>query len=135
MYGEYRASLNGKSITDNDVENILRTSTDNNELKAVWESHKGIGRVVEKELIELVKMRNQVAQSLGFDASTCPCIELSEEEALVYLRGGAPDLSAYPKGYAVMTCHGFPLGFVKNLGNRCNNLHPQSRRIRMDINR
>ena len=23
---------------------------------------------------------------------------------------------------------------VKNLGNRCNNLHPQGRRIRMDIN-
>lgn len=71
------------------------------------------------------------AQSLGFDASTCPCIELSEEEALVYLRGGAPDLSAYPKGYAVMTCRGFPLGFVKNLGNRCNNLYPAHLRIRM----
>ncbi|MBQ3175155.1 MAG: M2 family metallopeptidase [Bacteroidales bacterium] len=80
MYGEYRASLNGKSITDNDVENILRTSTDNNELKAVWESHKGIGRVVEKELIELVKMRNQVAQSLGFDNYHSMSLELSGQD-------------------------------------------------------
>lgn len=80
MYGEYRASLNGKSITDNDVENILRTSTDNNELKAVWESHKGIGRVVEKELIELVKMRNQVAQSLGFDNYHSMSLELSGQK-------------------------------------------------------
>lgn len=80
MYGEYRASLNGKSITDNDVENILRTSTDNKELKAVWESHKGIGKVVEKELIELVKMRNQVAQSLGFDNYHSMSLELSGQK-------------------------------------------------------
>lgn len=80
MYGEYRASLNGKSITDNDVENILRTSTDNKELRAVWESHKGIGKVVEKELIELVKMRNQVAQSLGFDNYHSMSLELSGQK-------------------------------------------------------
>lgn len=80
MYGEYRASLRGKSITDNDVENILRSSTDNTELQQVWESHKGIGRVVEKELIELVKMRNQVAQSLGFDNYHSMSLELSGQD-------------------------------------------------------
>ena len=37
------------------------------------------------------------------------------------------------KGY-VLICHGgVPLGFVKNLGNRCNSLHPMERRIRMSI--
>lgn len=77
MYGEYRARLKGKNITDNDVENILRNSTDNRELKEVWESHKGIGRVVEKELIELVKLRNKVAQSLGFDNYHTMSLELS----------------------------------------------------------
>ena len=80
MYGEYRASLNGKSITDNDVENILRTSTNNKELKAVWESHKGIGKVVEKELIEVVKLRNKVAQSLGFDNYHSMSLELSGQK-------------------------------------------------------
>lgn len=70
------------------------------------------------------------AQSLGFDPVSCPCIELSLEDALTYLRGGAPDLSAYPKGYAVLTYQGFPLGFAKNLGNRCNNLYPAHLRIR-----
>ena len=39
------------------------------------------------------------------------------------------------KGYVLIKHEGLPLGFVKNLGNRCNSLHPQSRRIRMDINR
>lgn len=80
MYGEYRASLRGKSITDNDVENILRTSTDNTELQQVWESHKGIGRVVEKDLIELVKMRNEVAQSLGFENYHSMSLELSGQD-------------------------------------------------------
>ena len=36
-------------------------------------------------------------------------------------------------GYLAVLYEGVPLGFVKNLGNRCNNLHPQGRRIRMDI--
>ena len=80
MYGEYRASLRGKSITDNDVENILRSSTDNTELQQVWESHKGIGRVVEKDLIELVKMRNEVAQSLGFENYHSMSLELSGQD-------------------------------------------------------
>ncbi len=80
MYGEYRASLRGKSITDNDVENILRSSTDNTELQQVWESHKGIGKVVEKDLIELVKMRNEVAQSLGFENYHSMSLELSGQD-------------------------------------------------------
>ena len=37
-------------------------------------------------------------------------------------------------GIVLLTYGGHPLGFVKNLGNRCNSLHPQNRRIRMDIN-
>ena len=47
-------------------------------------------------------------------------------------------LQREPDGFSedsirVYSKNGVPLGFVKNLGKRCNNLHPQSRRIRMDI--
>ena len=42
--------------------------------------------------------------------------------------------SITPLGYVVLTYAGLPLGFVKNLGSSCNNLHPQGRRILMDIN-
>ena len=80
MYGEYRATLKGKSINDNDVENILRNSTNNRELEEVWESHKGIGKVVEKELIEIVKLRNIVAQSLGFDNYHTMSLKLSGQD-------------------------------------------------------
>ena len=34
------------------------------------------------------------------------------------------------KGYVLVCYNGFPLGFVKHLGNRANNLYPQEWRIR-----
>jgi hypothetical protein len=77
IYGEYRAQLNGQPINDNKVEEILRTSTNNKELEEVWKSHKAIGRAVEKDLIELVKLRNQLAKSLGFDNYHTMSLELS----------------------------------------------------------
>ncbi len=80
IYGEYRAVLNGKEINDNQVEDILRNSTDNKELKAVWESHKGIGPKVEKGIIEIVKLRNSVAKQLGFDNYHSMSLELSGQK-------------------------------------------------------
>lgn len=53
--------------------------------------------------------------------------------ALAFLHKDAVVLEDMPKGYILIRYEGLPLGFVKNLGNRCNNLHPQGRRIRMDI--
>ncbi|MBE6216462.1 MAG: rRNA cytosine-C5-methyltransferase [Bacteroidales bacterium] len=53
--------------------------------------------------------------------------------ALAFLHKDAVVLPDAPGGYVVIRYDGLALGFVKNLGNRCNNLHPQSRRIRMDI--
>jgi NOL1/NOP2/fmu family ribosome biogenesis protein len=59
-----------------------------------------------------------------------PEVELSLEDALRYLRKDALVLSDKPKGYLLMTYKGVPLGFVKNIGNRSNNLWPQGWRIR-----
>ena len=57
--------------------------------------------------------------------------EVTEELALDYLRRLAFVLPQdAPTGYLVLTYHSLPLGFVKNLGNRCNNLYPQEWRIR-----
>jgi len=76
-YAEYRANFRGKSITDNDVENILQTSTDNKVLEDVWTAHKGIGPVVAQDVLDLVKLRNKVAASLGFDNYHSMSLELS----------------------------------------------------------
>ena len=58
-------------------------------------------------------------------------INLSYPEALRYLRGEALVLPAdTPKGIVTVTYKGFPLGPVKNIGNRANNLYPKPWRIK-----
>jgi len=65
-YSNFRATLNGKELSDNQVEEILRNSKVSTELKATWESHKMIGPVVAEDIIKLVKHRNMIARKTGF---------------------------------------------------------------------
>ena len=77
-----------------------------------------------------------LALSLMLNADAFPSVEVDRKTALAYLHRDAIVLPPETeKGYVLVRHEGLPLGFVKNLGNRCNSLHPQSRRIRMDINR
>ena len=76
-----------------------------------------------------------LALSLILNKDAFEKVDVDERTALAYLHRDALTLPDAQKGY-VLICHKeLPLGFVKNLGNRCNSLHPQSRRIRMDINK
>ena len=60
-----------------------------------------------------------------------PREEISYEQAVAYLRKEAVTLSdAAPRGVVLLTYKNMPLGFVKNIGNRANNLYPQEWRIR-----
>lgn len=56
--------------------------------------------------------------------------EMDWKTAIAYLRKGALVLLNLPKGYILLTYKHMPLGFVKNIGNRANNLYPQEWRIR-----
>lgn len=62
-----------------------------------------------------------------------PSVELSREDALQYLSRNAIKLENAPIGYIRVTYKGLGLGFVKNLGNRANNLYPMNWRIRMQL--
>jgi len=73
------------------------------------------------------------ALSLAFDKSEYPQVEVDLHTALAFLHKDSFVLKDAPKGYVTISYKGHPLGFVKNLITRCNNLQPQSRRIRMDI--
>jgi peptidyl-dipeptidase A len=65
-YSNFRVNLNGKELSDNQVEEILRNSTSSKDLQAAWEGHKLIGPVVADDIIRLVKHRNMIAQKIGF---------------------------------------------------------------------
>lgn len=57
-------------------------------------------------------------------------VELSLDQALAYLRNEAIVLPNTPTEVLLMTYQNVPLGFVKNVGNHCNNLYPKEWRIR-----
>lgn len=69
----------------------------------------------------------------GKAGSTFPVVELSLDQALDYLHGDVLRFDNQPKGYLTVTYCKQPLGFVKNLGNRANNLYPTQWRIRKNI--
>ena len=74
-----------------------------------------------------------LALSLAYRHDSYPVADVDLQTALAFLHKDAILLPDCERGYVLIRYEGVPLGFVKNLGNRCNNLHPQGRRIRMDI--
>ena len=71
-----------------------------------------------------------IALSSKLCEKTFPCETLSAGDALKYLRLEPLVLPDAPKGFVLLKYEGVPLGFVKNLGNRTNNLFPSAWRIR-----
>ena len=74
-----------------------------------------------------------LALSLMLEESAFPAADVDLDTALAFLHRDAVTLPDMERGFILIRYGGIPLGFVKNIGNRCNNLHPQSRRIRMNI--
>lgn len=72
-----------------------------------------------------------LAWSLKKDAF--PTVECDWNMAIRYLKKENLILSDVPQGIVLFTFKNIPLGFGKNLGNRCNNLFPQEWRIRMGM--
>ena len=86
-----------------------------------------VGEIKGKDLIPA----QELALSTAFNPDAFPFVELTWEEAIKFLKKEVLLLpEGTEKGYVVMCYNGFPLGFVKNLGNRANNLYPQEWRIR-----
>lgn len=91
--------------------------------------HAGItlGEIKGKDLIP----HHSLAMSTALAKEAFPRAEVNYEQAISYLRKEGLILDAdVPRGYVLLTYQGVPLGFVKNIGNRANNLYPQEWRIR-----
>ena len=91
--------------------------------------HAGItlGEIKGKDLVP----HHSLAMSSALAKEAFPKAEVTYEQAIAYLRKEGLILDAdVPRGYVLLTYQGIPLGFVKNIGNRANNLYPQEWRIR-----
>ena len=65
-FNTFRTKVGNDSLPDNDVDSILRSSTDSRLLEVVWKASKEVGKIVEPDLRHLAKLRNQAARSVGF---------------------------------------------------------------------
>lgn len=74
-----------------------------------------------------------MALSIMLSDNAYPSVDVDRTTALAFLHRDAVSFPGMERGYLIVRYGGVALGFVKNIGNRCNNLHPQSRRIRMDV--
>ena len=94
------------------------------------------GRTKEISSADIIKNKNLKVLDPGIllppsSLLPSPKVDVDFAEALKYLRGEAlvlpPDT---PRGIVTITYQGQPLGPVKNIGNRANNLYPKAWRIK-----
>jgi peptidyl-dipeptidase A len=103
-FNAFRAELDGRRVLDNDLRRVLVESDDPTARRNAWEAAKQIGAEVAPELLELVRLRNQAARSLGFDnfyTMHLALDELDETELFDLLdeleRGTRPLFEAYKR--------------------------------------
>jgi 16S rRNA C967 or C1407 C5-methylase (RsmB/RsmF family)/NOL1/NOP2/fmu family ribosome biogenesis protein len=85
-----------------------------------------VGRIKGRDLIP----SQQLALSLALNRSAFARVDVDYVTALTYLRRETiPAPEGAPRGFNLLYFDNVPLGFVKNLGNRVNNLYPTQWRI------
>jgi peptidyl-dipeptidase A len=77
-FNRFRAELDGRAVTDNELVDLLRESPDGALRRRAWEASKQIGREVEADLLALVRLRNEGARALGFANYYAMALELDE---------------------------------------------------------
>jgi peptidyl-dipeptidase A len=65
-FNVFRAKVDGTELSDSQMREVLKKSSDSKRRQAVWEASKGVGADVEKDLKELVLLRNEAAKQLGY---------------------------------------------------------------------
>lgn len=79
-FSTFRGSIDGEKVTDNQIREILKTEMDSVKRKAAWEASKQVGGAVAKDVIELVKLRNEAAKKVGFDNYHTMRLSLNEQD-------------------------------------------------------
>jgi peptidyl-dipeptidase A len=86
-YANFRAKLDGKTVSENDLLEVLKTEKNPSLRAKAWEASKEIGMTLAPKILELVNLRNQAAKSLGYNNYFQMQLDLQEvnEQALFEL--------------------------------------------------
>lgn len=66
-FNKFRGKIDYREVSGNDIREILANSTDLKLRKKAWEASKQVAPQVAADIIQLAKLRNQAAQSMGFE--------------------------------------------------------------------
>ncbi|MHC4118329.1 MAG: M2 family metallopeptidase [Planctomycetota bacterium] len=66
-YNNFRGTMDGEKVTNSDIYTILTTEKDVRKRELAWKASKQVGNAIIDEFLQLVKLRNEAAQRLGFD--------------------------------------------------------------------
>jgi len=104
-FNSFRAELDGRRVLDNDLRRVLVESDDSAARRRAWEAAKQIGAEVAPELLELVRLRNEAARTLGFDNYYTMRLTLDEQDEAELFdlldeleRGTRPLFEGYKRG-------------------------------------
>jgi peptidyl-dipeptidase A len=65
-FSSVRGRVDGREVSNNDIERVLATSDDQEERHAHWAAGKQIGAVVADDVLALVELRNRIARQHGY---------------------------------------------------------------------
>jgi len=65
-YYNFRGVVDGRARSDNELDEILRSSADSGEVRRAWEASKQVGAQVAGGVRELARLRNQAAREQGY---------------------------------------------------------------------
>ncbi|MBN2761818.1 MAG: M2 family metallopeptidase [Bacteroidales bacterium] len=85
-FSTFRAEVNGRSLSDNEIDSILVNSRNSDELEKVWAVSKEIGVVVADDVKNLVKLRNEIARDLDYSNYHEMALKISDQDPAEILK-------------------------------------------------
>eukprot|EP00744_Colponema_vietnamica_P006599 GILI01009565.1.p1 GENE.GILI01009565.1~~GILI01009565.1.p1 ORF type:complete len:617 (-),score=181.60 GILI01009565.1:473-2173(-) len=80
VFNTFRARVGDKEMTENDIRQVLKDSSNVEERQQAWEASKKVGVTVNPLLVQLVKLRNECARELGFENYHTMMLFLQEQD-------------------------------------------------------
>ncbi|MBN2009714.1 M2 family metallopeptidase [candidate division KSB1 bacterium] len=78
-FSTFRGKIRGREVTDNKIQEILKTETKSTKRKDAWLASKQVGEVVANDILELVKLRNEAAKQLGYENYYVMSLDAAEQ--------------------------------------------------------
>ena len=86
LFNTHRSRVGDRILTENEVREVLGTTSDSNEAEATWKAYMSVGAKVKDQYSRLVRLRNRLARQLGFKNFYVMKLQLQELEEPEFLQ-------------------------------------------------